>query len=275
MSSKIKGSKFSFPVVLGYVFGISGINRFGKERVECTKLELNLKFYWPLPTVPTLISEVGLIINSIYQLVSGFCWENHQSLDKFCCYSFRPWLSVAHMKRSLVSNCYCRSVSKSCLTLHNPIDCRMPGFLVLHYFLEFAQTEVHWTVWLYNYLILCHALLLLPSSFPNIRIFSTESALCIRWPKCWSFSFSITPSKDYSGLISFKIDWFDLLAVQGSLKSLLLRTTVIKHQFFNTQPSLWSNFQIYTWLLEKPQLWLHGLLTKWCLCFLMCYVCFS
>ena len=71
-----------------------------------------------------------------------------------------------------------------------------------------------------NHLILCHPLLLLPSVFPNIRVFSNELALCIRWPKYWSFSFSISPSNDYSGLISFRIDGFDLLAVQGTLKSL-------------------------------------------------------
>ena len=69
-------------------------------------------------------------------------------------------------------------------------------------------------------LILCHPLLLLPSIFPNIRVFSNESVLCIRWPKYWSFSFSFSPSNEYSGLISFMIDWFDLLAVQGALKSL-------------------------------------------------------
>ena len=73
-----------------------------------------------------------------------------------------------------------------------------------------------------NHLILCHSLLLLSSIFPSIRVFSSESALCIRWPKYWSFSFSISPSKEYSGLISsFRVDWFDLLAVQGTLKSLL------------------------------------------------------
>ena len=71
-----------------------------------------------------------------------------------------------------------------------------------------------------NYLILCHLLLLLPSVFPSIRVFSNESALHIRWPNCWNFSFSISPSNEYSGLISFKIDWFDILAVQGTLKSL-------------------------------------------------------
>ena len=72
-----------------------------------------------------------------------------------------------------------------------------------------------------NHLILCHPLLLQPSIFPTIGVFSKESVLCIRWPKYWSFSFSISPSNEYSGLISFRIDWFDLLAVQGTLKSLL------------------------------------------------------
>ena len=76
-------------------------------------------------------------------------------------------------------------------------------------------------VMLSNHLILCHPLLLLPSIFPSIRVFSNESALCIRWPKYWSFSFNISPSNEYSGLISFRIDWLDLLAVQGTLKSLL------------------------------------------------------
>ena len=72
-----------------------------------------------------------------------------------------------------------------------------------------------------NHLILCHPLLLLPSSFPSIRVFSNESVLCIRWPKYWSFSFDISPSNEYSGLISFRMDWLDLLAVQGILKRLL------------------------------------------------------
>ena len=73
----------------------------------------------------------------------------------------------------------------------------------------------------FNHLILCHPLLLLPSVFPSIRVFSSESTLCIRWPKYWSFSFSISPSNEYSRFVSFRIDWLDLLAVQGTLKSLL------------------------------------------------------
>ena len=88
-----------------------------------------------------------------------------------------------------------------------------------------------------NHLILCHPLLLLPSIFSSIRVFSNESALRIRWPKYWSFSFSIIPSKEHPGLISFRMDWLDLLAVQGTLK-IFSNTTVEKHQFFSAQLSL-------------------------------------
>ena len=102
-----------------------------------------------------------------------------------------------------------------------------------------------------SHLILCCPLLLLLSIFPNIRVFSNKSVVRIRWPKYWSFSFSISPSDDYSGLISFRIDWLDLLAVQGTLKSLLQHHSS-KHEFFGVQPSLWSNSHIHTWLLEKP-----------------------
>ena len=93
-----------------------------------------------------------------------------------------------------------------------------------------------------NHLLLCHPLLLLPSIFPSIRIFSNESILCMRWPKFWSFSFSISPSNEYSGLISFRINWLDLLAVQGTLKSLLQhhssKASVLWHSdFFTVQLS--------------------------------------
>ena len=81
-----------------------------------------------------------------------------------------------------------------------------------------------------NHLVLCCTLLLLPSIFPSIRVFSNESALCIRWPKYWSFSFNISPSNEHSGLISFRMDWLDLFAVQGALKNLLHSTTIWKHQ---------------------------------------------
>ena len=91
-----------------------------------------------------------------------------------------------------------------------------------------------------NHLTLCRPLLLLPSIHPSIRVFSSESVLHISWPKHWSFSFSISPSSEYSGLISVRMDWLDLLAVLGTLKS-LLQSTVQKHQFFGTQLSLMAS----------------------------------
>ena len=96
----------------------------------------------------------------------------------------------------------------------------MPGSSVVHYLPEFVQIYVCW-IGDAIYLILCRPLFLLPSALPNIRVFSNESAFHIRWSKCWSFSFSISPSNEYSGLISFRMDWFNFLAVQGTLKSLL------------------------------------------------------
>ena len=90
------------------------------------------------------------------------------------------------------------------------------GFSVLHHLPEFTQTHVRWVSDAIQPSHSLLPLLLLPSIFPRIRVFSSESALCIRWPKCWTFSFSISPSIEYSGLISFGIDWFDLIAVQGT-----------------------------------------------------------
>ena len=101
-----------------------------------------------------------------------------------------------------------------------------------------------------NHLVLCCPLHLLPSLFPSLRVFFNESALCVRWPKYGSFSFSISPFSEYSGLISFRMDWLDLLAVQGTRKS-LLHTTVQRHQFFSAQPFLLSSSHIHTSLLEK------------------------
>ena len=96
------------------------------------------------------------------------------------------------------------------------MDCSTPGFPVLHHLPELAQTHVHCVGDATQPSHLCCPLLLLPSIFPSIRVFSNEPALCIRWPKYWNFSFSISPSNEYSRLISFRIDWFDLLAVQES-----------------------------------------------------------
>ena len=142
-------------------------------------------------------------------------------------------------------------VTQSCLTLCDPRNCSTPGLSIHHQLPEFIQTHVPWVGDAIQPSHPLLTLLLPPSIFPSIRVFSNESALCIRWPKYWSFSFNISPSNEYSGLISFRMDWMDLLAVQG-LSRIFSSTTVQKHQFFGTQLSLESNSHIRTWLLEKP-----------------------
>ena len=107
------------------------------------------------------------------------------------------------------------------MTLRDPMDCITSGFPVPHQLPELTQTHANEPVMPSNHLILCHPLLLMPSIFSSIRVFSNESVRLIRWPKYWSFIFSISLSNEYSELISFRMDWFDLLAAQGTLKSLL------------------------------------------------------
>ena len=126
----------------------------------------------------------------------------------------------------------CCSVTQLCPTLCNPLNCSMPAFPVHHQLPALAQTHVHW-VGDGIHLILCGPLLLQSSIFASIRVFSNETVLCIRWPKYWSYSFSISPSKECSGLMSYRIDWFDLLAVQGTLKNLL--------QYHSSKASLWHS----------------------------------
>ena len=127
------------------------------------------------------------------------------------------------MTHYLLSNIFqFSSVAQSCPTLCNPMDCSMPGFPVHHQLLELAQSHVHWvSAAIQPY----HPLSSLsPPSFSLSQhqgFFSNESVLLIRWPKYWSFSFNVSPFNEYSGLISFRMDWLDLLAVQGTLKNLL------------------------------------------------------
>ena len=113
------------------------------------------------------------------------------------------------------------SAAQSCLTLCNPMDCSTPGFPVITNSRSLLKLMSITLVMPSNHLILSHPLLLSLSIFPSIRVFSNELVFCIRWPKYWSFRFSISSSDEYSGLISFRMDWLDLLAVQGTLKNLL------------------------------------------------------
>ena len=122
------------------------------------------------------------------------------------------------------------------------MDCSTPGFPVHRQLLELVQTHVHWVGDVIHPSLLCHPVLL-PSIFPSIRVFSHESARCIRWPKYWSFSFSISPSNEYSGLISFRMEWLDL-AVQGTLKSLL--------QHHSSKASLLQCSALFTVQLSHP-----------------------
>ena len=150
------------------------------------------------------------------------------------------------------------------------MDCSTPGFSVLHHLSELAQTQVHWVGDAIQPSHLCYLLFLVPSIFPNIRVFSSELSLHIRWPKYWSFSFRISVSNEYLGLIFFRIDCFYLLAVQGTLKSLFqhhsLKASVLQcSAFFMVQLS----FLYMT--TGKTTAWLfRPLLAKWCLCFLIC-----
>ena len=150
-----------------------------------------------------------------------------QRIDAFELWCWRrllrvPW-TARRSNQSILKLCCC-SVAWSCPTLCDPMDCSTPGFPVLHYLPEFAQTHIHRVSDLSNHLILCRPHLLLPSIFPSFRVFSNESVLPIRWPKYWGSSLSMSPSNEYSGLISLRIDWLDLLAVQGILKSLRMVT---------------------------------------------------
>ena len=131
------------------------------------------------------------------------------------------------------------SVAQSCLTLCNPINHSTPDLPVHHQLPESTQTHVHWVG---DAIQLSHPLsspsFPMPSIFPSIRVFSNESALLIRWPKYWSFSFNISPFNENPGLISFRMDWLDLLAVQGTLKSLLQhhssKASIFRHSAFFT-----------------------------------------
>ena len=142
-------------------------------------------------------------------------------------------------KMTSVFNLLSHSVTQSCLTLSNPMDCSTPGFPVLHHLPELVSVMPS------NHLILCHPLLLLPSVFPSIKVFSSKSALCLRWPKDWSFSFSSSPSNEYPELISLGLT--DLISLQYKrLSKFFSNTTVQKHQFFGAQLSLWSNSCVHT-----------------------------
>ena len=151
---------------------------------------------------------------------------------------------VSIIPKWLFSSVQFSSVAQSCPTLCDPMDCSTPGLPIHHQLPEFTQIHVHWVS---DAIQPSHPLSspsLWPSIFPNIRVFSNESTLHIRWPKYWSFSFNISPSNEHPGLISFRMDWFDLLSVQGTLKSLLQhhssKASILRSAFFIVH-DYWEN----------------------------------
>ena len=151
-----------------------------------------------------------------------------------------------------MTSCRVTSVdAQLCPTLWDCMDCSTSGFPALHYLLELAQIHVHWVGDAIHPSHLCRLLLLLPSIFPSIRVFSNESAVCIRWPKYWSFSItSVLPmnTQDWSPL-----EWTGWISLQSrGFSRVFSNTTVQKHQFFSAQLSSQSNSHIHTWPLEKP-----------------------
>ena len=171
--------------------------------------------------------------------------QRNQLPSHFLSHISAPWMLRPLPALPPLPPLHCCSVTTACPTLYDHMDCSIPDFPVLHYLPEFAQIHAHWVG---DAIQPSH--LLLPSSLAlnlsvSIRVFSSESALYIRSPKYWSFSFSISPSNEYLGLSG-------LISLQSKgLSRVSSSTTVEKHQFFSAQPSLWSNFQIHTWLLEN------------------------
>ena len=176
----------------------------------------------PTTTICSVILEglSGLSIKSGYDLLWQNATKQNQQTGNIL-YVLKQTLSFFSMKCAELSGkkcskircCCCCSVTQLCLTLCNPMDCRMPGLPVPRCLLKSAKVHVH---------CFCDAMNVpfIAALFPSIRDFANESSVCIRWPKYWGFSFIISPSREYSGLISLKIDWLDLLAAQGTFRSL-------------------------------------------------------
>ena len=199
-------AKGSFPISQLFSSGGQSIG----DSASASVLPVNIQDWFPLGSTG-LISLQSKGLSRVFS--STITWK-HQF---FCAQP--PLWSNSHIHTWLLEKPSVQ-LTQLCPTLCDPMDCSTAGFPLHHQLLKLAQTHVHRVGDASNHLILCHPLLP-PSIFSSIRVFSNESVLHIRWPKYWSFSFSISPSNEYLGLISFRIDWFDLLAVQGTLKSLL------------------------------------------------------
>ena len=210
---------------------------------------VNLLFPWWFWFLSTFCSKYSSRAPFSAQ-ISYFTWCSIKGTIIGCISEEKKKVSSGHSKRqcppvfkrlSLIIDNTClqfRSVAQLCPTLCDPMNCSTPGRLSITNSRSSPKLMSMELVMPSNHLILCRPLLLPPSIFPSVRVFSNESALHIRWPKRWSFSFNISPSNEHSELISFRMDWLDLLAVQGTLKSLLQRhsskASVLLHSAFFT-----------------------------------------
>ena len=224
----------------------------------------------PLLLLPSIIPSIRVFSN---ESVLHIKWPNYWSFsfnislssEYSRLISFRmDWLDLLAVQGTLKSllqhhsSVQFSSVAQSCPTLWDPMNRSMPGLPVHTNSQSLLKLMSIESVMPSNYLILCHSLLLPPSIFPSIRVFSNESVLHIKWAKHWSFSFSISPFNENLGLISFRMDWLDLLAVQETLQSLLQHHSSIASIL---QCSAFFIVQMphpNTQLLEKPLLWLNG-----------------
>ena len=217
--------------------------RIHRDILWTTKIKQRVLFFWffflfasffPFPT--EYHQKIAHLKVSLTYRIPG-CLASVYRLTPFL---YPPGYHAGFLATVVSPAHSCCSVTLSCPALCNSMDCSTPGFPVLPHLLEFAQTHVHRVsdATQPSCPLLIFNLLPLPSVFPSIRVFSSESALHIRWQKYWSFSFSfsISPSNEHPGLISFRMDWLDLLAVQGTLKSLLQhfssKTSILQHSAF-------------------------------------------
>ena len=176
---------------------------------------------------------------------------------KSCIIFAHSYILQVHSRNSMYNSAQFSSVAQLCLTLCDHMDCKHASPPCPSPSSGAYSNSCPSSRWWLQPSHPLSSLLLLPSIFPSIRVFANESVLRIRWPKCCNFSFSISPSNECSGLISFRIDWLDILAVQGTIKSLFQHHSS-KASIPGTQLSSWSNSHIHSWLLEKPQPWLDG-----------------
>ena len=205
----------------------------------------------PLLLLPSIFPSIRVFSNESFLLIRwpkywSFSFNISPSKEYLGLISFRlDWLDLLVVQGTLKSLLQHHSSKASILQRSAFFTVQLQASLSITNYWSLLKLISIKSVMPSNHLILRHPLLLLSSIFPSIRVFTNESALRIRWPKYWSFSFNISPSNEHPGLISIRMDWLDLLAVQGTLKSLVQHRSS-KHQFFGAQLSLWSNSHIHT-----------------------------